>query len=151
MADSRDRFRARYGARLWHLLILVGAFALAGWVTLRLAREATAVRMLVWFVGAVIAHDLVLFPVYASIDRGLRRATRNAPSPLNHIRVPALASGLLFLVYLPGILQQGRPTFMAATGQDQQPYLWRWLAISGALFVISGLWYAARLIRRRPW
>lgn len=149
MGDSRGRFRAWYGARLWHLLVLVGAFALAGWVALRLAGEPTAVRMLVWFVGAVIAHDLVLFPIYATIDRGLRHVTRDAPSPLIHFRVPALASGLLFLVFLPGILQQGRPTFMAATGQDQQPYLGRWLAISLAFFVISGLWYVAGAIRRR--
>jgi hypothetical protein len=149
MAELRARFRAFYGAAGWHLLVLVAAFALAAWVALRLASEPTAVRILVWFVGAVIAHDLVLFPIYASVDRGLGRASRFAPSPLNHIRVPALASGLLFLVFLPGILQQGRPTFMAATGQDQQPYLGRWLAISCALFVISGLWYTVKVIRRR--
>ncbi|HEX5995708.1 MAG TPA: hypothetical protein VFY84_11250 [Jiangellales bacterium] len=150
MADLRERFRASSGAAVWHLLILVGAFALAGWVALRLAGEPAAVRMLVWFVSAVIAHDLVLFPIYATVDRGLRCATRGRPCPLNHIRVPALASGLLFLVFLPGILKQGKATYAAATGQDQQPYLGRWLGISLALFVISGLWYAARLIRRRP-
>jgi hypothetical protein len=143
MADLADRFRAFYGAAVWHLVILVGAFALAGWAALRLAGEATAVGILVWFVGAVIAHDLVLFPIYATIDRALRGATRGSPSPLNHIRVPALASGLLFLVYLPGILKQGQATYTAATGQDQQPYLGRWLAISGVLFLVSGLWYAA--------
>jgi len=150
MADLRDRFRASYGASARHLLVLLAAFALTGWVALRLAGEPAVSRIAIWFVGAVIAHDLVLFPIYATADRGLRAATRGRPSPLNHIRVPALASGLLFLVFLPGILQQGRPTFMAATGQDQQPYLGRWLAISAALFAISGLWYAARVIRRRP-
>jgi hypothetical protein len=150
MADRRDRFRDWYGARLWHLLVLVAAFALTGWVALRLAGEPAALRMAIWFVGAVVAHDLVLFPVYALVDRALRGATRGNPSALNHIRVPAVASGLLFLVFLPGILKQGRPTYLAATGQDQQPYLGRWLAISLALFLISGLWYAARAIRRRP-
>lgn len=150
MADRRDRYRVFYGGAVWHLLILVAAFALTGWVALRLAGEPAAPRMAVWFVGAVVAHDLVLFPIYASVDRAIHRATRGAPSPLNHIRVPALASGLLFLVYLPGILKQGRATYAAATGQDQKPYLGRWLAISLALFVISGLWYAARRMRRRP-
>jgi len=150
MGDLGGRFRAVYGARLWHLLVLFGAFALTGWVALRLAGEPAAPRMAVWFVGAVVAHDLVLFPIYASVDRVLLGATRRAPLPLNHIRVPALAAGLLFLVFLPGILRQGRPTYLAATGQDQQPYLWRWLGISCALFVISGLWYAARVVRRRP-
>lgn len=150
MADLGGRFRGFYGAAVWHLLFLLAAFALTAWVALRLAGEPAAVRMAIWFVGAVVAHDLVLFPVYASIDRALHRATRGAPSPLNHIRVPALASGLLFLVYFPGILKQGKGTYAAATGQDQQPYVGRWFAISIALFVISGLWYAARVIRRRP-
>lgn len=154
MADSAerfrsrygDRFRTRYGAPVRHLLVLLGCFALTGWVALRLAGEPAAVRMAVWFLGAVVAHDLVLFPVYASVDRALRAATRAAPSPLNHLRVPALASGLLFLVFLPGILRQGQATHLAATGQDQQPYLGRWLAVSGALFAVSGLWWAVRLI-----
>jgi hypothetical protein len=149
MADSRDRFRVVYGAAVWHLLILVAAFALTGWVALRLAGESTAVRMLIWFVGAVIAHDLVLFPIYASVDRALRSGIRGMPTPLNHIRVPALASGLLFLVYFPGILKQGQATYAAATGQDQQPYLGRWLTITGVLFLVSGLWYAAKAILRR--
>jgi hypothetical protein len=149
MADRRHRFRAWYGARLWHLLVLVGAFALTGWVALRLAAEPTAVRMLVWFVGAVVVHDLVLFPIYASVDRALRGVTRASPTALNHVRIPALASGLLFLVFLPGILKQGEATYTAATGQEQPPLLGRWFAISCALFVISRLWYAARVIQRR--
>jgi hypothetical protein len=149
MTDHGDRFRAFYGATVWHLLILVAAFALAGWVALRLAGEATAVRILVWFVGAVIAHDLVLFPIYATIDRALRGGAEGRPSLLSHVRVPALASGLLFLVYLPGILKQGQATYAAATGQDQGPYLGRWLPITAVLFLVSGLWYAAKVIRRR--
>ncbi|HEX7746017.1 MAG TPA: hypothetical protein VF462_12235 [Micromonosporaceae bacterium] len=63
--------------------------------------------------------------------------------------MPALASGLLFLVFLPGILRQGRATYLATAGQDQQPYLGRWLAISVAFFVASGVAYAARIILRR--
>ena len=148
MADVVSRFRAAYGAPLRHLLLLVGAFAVAGWVVLRLAGEPTAVRMLLWFVGAVIAHDLVLFPVYASADRALRatagaRRVRPAsgPSLLNHLRVPALAAALLFLVYLPGILGQGQETYRAATGQDQQPLLTRWLLASAVLVLASGVRY----------
>jgi hypothetical protein len=58
--------------------------------------------------------------------------------------VPALAAGLLFLVYLPGILRQGRETYAAATGQDQQPFLARWLLLSAALFLASGALFAIR-------
>lgn len=156
MRELGARFRTGYGANLWHLVLLVGAFAVTAWIVLRLAGEPTAGRMLLWFVGAAIAHDFVLFPVYALADRALRRAVdarragpRSRPSALNHVRFPALASGLLFLVYLPGILRQGRDTYLAATGQDQQPYLTRWLLVSAALFLLSGAWYVLRRARPR--
>ncbi|RQX15414.1 hypothetical protein DDE19_20110 [Micromonospora ureilytica] len=63
--------------------------------------------------------------------------------------MPALATGLLFLVYLPGILRQGRETYLAATGQNQHPYLARWLAITATLFLVSAVWYLIRQIRWR--
>ncbi|MFV2095006.1 hypothetical protein ACFHWS_06435 [Micromonospora sp. LOL_013] len=162
------RLRAGYGAPWWHLLLLVGCLAVAGWVVLRLAGEATAVRMLIWFVAAVIVHDLVMFPVYAAADRALLTATRSAAatrsataaqadvgngsrparlSVANHVRVPALGAALLFVVYLPGILRLGGGTFTAATGLTQQPYLTRWLLASVAMFAVSGLWLAVRLYR----
>lgn len=147
MADPGARLRRAYGAPLWHLALLVGCFAVAGWVGLRLAGEPTAGRMLLWFVGAAVAHDLVLFPAYAAVDRALRGATRtrrSGPAALNYLRVPALAGALLFLVYLPGILRQGRATYLAATGQDQQPFLGRWLVAVAVLFAASGVVYLVR-------
>ena len=156
MRELAARFRAGYGANPWHLVLVVGGFAVTAWIVLRLAGEPTTGRMLLWFVGAAIAHDFVLFPVYALADRALRRAVyarragrRSRPSGLNHVRFPVLASGLLFLVYLPGILRQGRDTYLAATGQDQRPYLTRWLLVSAAVFLLSGAWYALRRSRHR--
>ncbi|MET7949477.1 hypothetical protein [Micromonospora sp. NPDC005324] len=176
MDKPTPRFRAAYGSSHQHLVVMIACFTLTGWVTLRLSEEASAGRMLVWFVGAAVAHDLVLFPIYASADRALRgalgrpghRARENGvtagahhsmpsraeqapigPSALNHIRVPALASGLLFLVYLPGILRQGRETYLEATGQNQQPYLARWLALTATLFLVSAGWYLVRQLRSR--
>ncbi|MET8836301.1 hypothetical protein ABZV78_20595 [Micromonospora sp. NPDC004540] len=144
-------FRRAYGAAPWHLLLLAGCFAVTGWIALRLAGEASAGRMLLWFLGAVIAHDLVLFPVYASVDRALRRALGRGggPSALNHVRIPALGAGLLLLVYLPGILGLGDGTYRAATGLAPRAMLGRWLAVSGALFAASALLYAARRLARR--
>ncbi|MGN9811332.1 hypothetical protein ACTMSW_18460 [Micromonospora sp. BQ11] len=145
--------RAVYGAPLRHLLLMAGAFAVAGWVLLRIAGESTAGAILLWFVGAVVAHDLVLFPAYAAVDRVLRArvaAAVDGPSPLNHVRVPALAAGLLFLVYLPGILAQGRDTYRAATGLEREPLLGRWLLLTAALFLASGLAYGVRQWRARP-
>jgi hypothetical protein len=143
-----------YGANPLHLLALLACFALAGYVALRLAHEPLLVRILIWFLGAVVAHDLVLFPLYALADRSImaalralwpRRGTAGLIPPLNYIRVPALGAGLLFLLFFPGIIRQGQATYLAATGQTQQPYLARWLLLTAAMFAVSAVAYAIRL------
>ncbi|TDB73592.1 hypothetical protein [Micromonospora sp. KC721] len=154
-------FRRRYGATAGHLLLLLGCFAVAGWVALRLAAEPTAGRMLLWFLGAVILHDLLLFPAYALVDRALRTILaggrpstghpagrgRPRPSALNHVRVPTLAAGLLLLVYLPGVLGWGDSTYSAATGLQPRPMLARWVALTGVLFAASAAVYVLRRLR----
>ncbi|SCG76879.1 hypothetical protein [Micromonospora coxensis] len=155
MAD----FRRRYGAAPWHLLLLFGCFAVTGGIALRLAGEPTAGRMLLWFLGAVVVHDLLLFPAYALADRVLRAilhrdvapgrrgewpARGGRPSALNHVRVPALAAGLLLLVYLPGVFGLGGDTYSAATGLAPRPLLYRWLALTGVLFAGSAALYTLR-------
>ena len=158
MRSLFDRVRRTYGANPLHLLALLACFALAGYVALRLVHEPLPVRILIWFVGAVIAHDLVLFPLYALADRSImaalralwpRRGTARLVPPLNYIRVPALGAGLLFLLFFPGIIRQGRATYMGATGQNQQPYLSRWLLLSTAMVAVSAVTYAIRLRQAR--
>jgi uncharacterized membrane protein YdjX (TVP38/TMEM64 family) len=96
----------------------------------------------------------VLFPLYALVDRVLsarvsRRPDRHkmAVRARNHIRVPALGSALTLLVFLPGIIKQGAPTYLAATGQTQQPFLGRWLLLTAAMFGASAAVYAVRVAR----
>jgi hypothetical protein len=157
MGELLARLRAGYGAGPRHLVVVAVAFVLTGWVALRLAGEASAGRMLLWFVGAVVAHDLVLFPVYAAADRALGAIVRaragradGRVALLNHLRVPALASALLFVIFSPGILRLGETTHLAASGQDQRPYLSRWLFLTAALFLLSAATYALRrLVSRR--
>ncbi|MEU4679996.1 hypothetical protein [Micromonospora sp. NPDC023737] len=168
MREALARMRATYGAGPRHLLVLLLCFVVTGWVAMRVAGEATAGRMLLWFIGAVILHDLVLFPVYALVDRVLRgavgvpaRVSAAAPGRsearrsdvrlalLNHVRVPALGSALLFLVYLPGVLGWGADTYRAATAQERVPFLGRWLAVTGILFLISAVVWAIRWARWR--
>ncbi|WP_370462818.1 hypothetical protein [Mycobacterium sp. Marseille-P9652] len=109
----------------------------------------------VWLAAAVIAHDLVLFPLYALADRALFVGARPSRQPeisaRNHIRVPALGAGLTLLVFLPGIIRQGEATYQAATGQNQDPFLARWALLTAAMFATSALVYLARLLvaRRR--
>jgi hypothetical protein len=66
---------------------------------------------------------------------------------LNHVRIPAALSLLLLVVYLPLILRVDPDRYMDTTGLSLDLYLGRWLLISAALFLISGVVYAIRLRR----
>ncbi len=71
---------------------------------LAVADPPAALRTALWFGGAVVVHDLVLFPLYALADRGLialARRGRGRVSVLGHLRVPLTLSGLLLLIFLP--------------------------------------------------
>lgn len=157
----RSAFARLYGSHPIHLLTMIAGFALLGYV-IAVIRPVTLWNphvwwqsIIVWFAAAVVAHDLVLFPAYAFVDRLLSR-TRARPAParaeapvLNYLRVPALGAGLTLLVFLPGIVKQGAATYRAATGQTQDPFLGRWLLLTAAMFAVSAAIYAARLIRAR--
>jgi len=155
------RFTAFYGSNPLHLLSSVAAWALAGYVVTLLGPQALWnfkvwwQSIAVWFVAAIIAHDLVLFPLYALADRSVTvalksvrgRWARPSPqvSPLNYLRVPTLATGLSLLLFFPGIIRQGEFSYSASTGQNQQPFFGRWLLLVAALYGLSALAYAARL------
>lgn len=157
MPEPARRFAAIYGSRPLHLLTMLSGFALLGYV-LATFKPATLWNpgtwwqsIAVWLAAAVIAHDLMLFPLYALADRMLAAGIGRAPGPYpnisarNHIRVPALGAGLTLLIFLPGIIEQGAPTYHAATGQTQQPFLGRWLLLTAAMFAVSAICYAVRL------
>jgi hypothetical protein len=143
------RLAIRYGARPAHLLVMLACFALTGHAGWFLLGDPALLRVLAWFVGAAVVHDLVLFPLYALADRLLCRLPRGRVPLVNHVRVPLLGAGLTFLVFLPGIVRQGEATHLAATGLDQQPYLGRWLGLAAAMVALSALVYAVRLARAR--
>lgn len=154
------RIRNLYGAGPLHLLAMVACFSLVGYGVYVLGpaqlwnTEVWWQSIAVWFIGAAVLHDLVMFPLYALADRAfvslvaVLRGRGSMPlgvSPLNYIRVPALASALTFIVFFPGIVRQGAATYFAATGQTQDPFLQRWLLLTGALFSVSAVCYAIRL------
>jgi hypothetical protein len=148
------RFRASYGAGPLHLVVMLASLLLAAYAVLVLGLDELFdpdswwQSIAVWFVGAAIAHDLLLFPTYALGDRLLtaRPKPHRPVTALNHVRVPLLATGLTFLVFFPGILQQGSETHLRASGLTQDPYLERWLLLSTSFFVVSGVVYAIRRI-----
>jgi hypothetical protein len=128
------------------LIALIASFALAAAALAHFLDTGAPINIVAWFVGAIIGHDLILFPLYAALDRIAGRLEPKTRVPVvNHIRVPALLSGLLLLVYFPLILRLSAPVYEKTTGLNPQVYLGRWLAITAALFVVSAVAYAVRL------
>lgn len=119
--------------------------------------------------------SLLLFPLYSLADLSVRRllprrATGTSDRPagrdgagvrhvsagtapqgppvINYVRVPAPFSLLLLLlVWFPLILGLSSAEYHWASDLSTAPYLWRWLAVTGAMFTISAVSYALRLRR----
>lgn len=154
---TRHRLAARLGDPL-ALLALLGCFALAGYAASRVVAAGPWLGIAVWFVGAAIGHDLILYPLYALADTRAQGRLRRRDHPLsavadvpwlNYLRVPAGISLLLLLVWFPMILGADTGPYRGATGLGAGVYLGHWLAVTGVLFLTSSVAYAVRL-RRRP-
>jgi hypothetical protein len=156
-----DRLRTAYGASPLHALAVVASFAVAGYGFLRIAQSPSALGTFVWFAAAIFAHDLLAFPLYSTLNLIAHRSlvepsdewleSRRVPA-INHLRVPAILSGVAFLMFFPLILGLDSARYAADTGLDVDVFLGRWLGICAALFLGSALIYAIRLRRagRQP-
>jgi hypothetical protein len=146
-----------YGAGPLHLLSLLACFALVGYVVTRIHAEGGWFRIALWFVLALVAHDLILWPLYALADRSAIRLAHRRPEHLprvpwiNHVRVPAVISGVLLGMFFPLIFRVSDRYYSRVSGMSESPYLGHWLLVTGILFAGSAVIYAIRLGRaRRP-
>lgn len=146
-------FRRHYGAGPLHLLGLLAAFAVAGYVASRIAGVPLAMRIGIWFVAGVVAHDLLLWPLYTVVDRVAVVAARRHPERLpkvpwiNHLRVPVVLSAVWLMISFPLVLRLTPGSYRSATGLTADIYLGRWLLLSAIAFVASAVIYAIRLGR----
>jgi hypothetical protein len=150
----RPRLGLRYGAGPLHLIALLASFALAAAAVVGfLDRPGDVVGVLIWLGAAAVLHDVVLLPFYSLLDRLsvgwlARSRVRHAglPSrsvnPVPYIRIPAVLSGLLLLVFFPVILGLGRHAEFVASAIAEHGYLVRWLLVTGVMFIISGAAFA---------
>ncbi|MGH3773856.1 MAG: hypothetical protein ACRDRW_21115 [Pseudonocardiaceae bacterium] len=135
-----------------HLLALLASFVVAGYAGIRLL-AGNPIGIGAWFFGSAVAHDAVLFPLYAGLDAALVLLLRRHPAWasvagvrwLNYLRVPAMVSALLLLVWSPLILRVSETAYHAASTLSAQPFLSRWLAVTAALFAISAATLAVRV------
>jgi hypothetical protein len=145
-------FRDVYGTGPLHLIAVVASLALAGYAVIEIAGRPAPLNFAIWFGLAIVAHDLVAFPLYSLLGaiagRALPPSSEAGGLALNHVRVPALLSGLALVVWFPLILGLDEEQFAAATGLSADPYLGRWLLLTAALFAASGLLLALRLRAR---
>lgn len=134
--------KARYGASPLHLLAHLAALALAAWALAQALQLGNAQRIVVWLVGAVVLHDLVLWPAYTALDRLARRGRPAAWA--TYVRVPAGISGVLLLVFFPVMCGKGEAAYTRVSGTAWEGYAERWLLVSGVLFLASAALYVAR-------
>jgi hypothetical protein len=145
--------RRRYGASRRHLLAHVATLAAIAYALVQAFQPRFAPKpfnLALWLIAGALLHDLVLLPAYSAVDAGLRRVPGRAA---NFVRVPAMLSGITLLVYAPRILDRQPQNTVRSLGHPPADYLGRWLALTAALFALSGLAYAvraARAARRRP-
>ena len=143
-------FRRLYGASPWHLVALLAMLVVAGYTASRVLGDPALLRIAIWFVGAAVVWDLVLGPLLGLADLGLRAGLRRGRVPLlNYVRVPALLSGLLLVMFAPLVLQRSEGVYAAKTGLSQDPYLARWLAVTAVLFVLSAVAWVLAARRAR--
>ena len=146
-------FRRHYGAGPLHLLSLVACLAFAGYVASRiLAGPGSHTDP-----GVVRRRGRRPRPgPVAALRRGRpgRRPGR-PPSPRPTARGavdqppagPAVLSAVLLAVSFPLVFRWSEPTYHAASGLTEAPYLGRWLLVTGSAFGVSAVLYAVRVGR----
>lgn len=152
----RVSFRRLYGASPKHLATHLIAFALVAFAFDQIFAGGGVKQLLIWYFGLVIVHDLIFVPAYTGLDRGLGvllsrlSARRRARVPMiNHVRAPAVISGLLLIIYAPLISGQAGSWYFDVSGRPLEHYLRNWLLITVALFIGSGFIYALRVGRAK--
>lgn len=152
----RVSFRRLYGASPKHLAVHLIAFAIVAFALDQIFASGGVKQLLIWYFGLVIAHDLIFVPAYTGLDRIAGALLSRLPTRswagvpiINHVRAPALISGLLLIIYAPLISGQAGSWYFGVSGRPLEHYLRNWLLITAALFTGSGLIYALRVGRHR--
>jgi hypothetical protein len=139
--------RRSYGASPVHLLAHLVLLPLVGWAILQVLDFRGARDVVVWFVAALILHDLVALPAYSALDRVAQRARVRGVPIVNHLRVPAVVGAVSLLVFFPLILGRSTGSLRYLSGVEPTGYLGRWLLLVAAAFVASAVVLGVRLAR----
>ena len=126
----------RYGRVFWTLLPVGGL--LIAWGVLGLLRQAASTapaNWLAWFLGGLLAHDLLIAPAILAV--GL--ATRHLPNALRPpVRTALIVSGTLVLLSVPLLLGYGRATQPGNTSVLPGNYPLNLTIVLTAVWIIAG-------------
>jgi hypothetical protein len=151
----RVGLRRLYGAGPRHLFGYLVAFGISAYAFARILSDGGVSGLVFWLLVLVVAHDLIFVPAYVAVDHILRRAIARVPLPnagipaINHVRAPALISGLLLIIYSPLITGLAGRWYFTLSGRHLTGYLRNWLLITAGLFLASALIYVLRVARAR--
>jgi hypothetical protein len=148
------RLRRIYGAGPGHLVVSLLGLAVAGYGLVRIAQHPGAGRVFAYLVAAVVAHDVLLLPLYTLAYRAAWRAGRVGADPrrlavFRHLLVPSVLAGTLLLVWFPLVL--ALPTFHGILTTSVGVFAPRWVLVTAGLFGASALVYGLRALRTRGW
>jgi hypothetical protein len=137
----------RYGRLFWALLPVGGllmAWGLAG--LFRDAASTVPASWLRWFLGGLLAHDLLLAPAVLAVGLAVRRLPPALQAPA---RAALIVSGTLGLMSVPLLLGYGRATQPGNVSLLPGDYP-RSLAITaGAVWAAAAAWALLGLLSRR--
>lgn len=94
-----------YNSKVFLPSLLLGWIAIAFGIQQLMTSRVDGLEWSVWFVGAIIAHDMILAPVVFGIGAGLRRVVPGRL--LAPLQGGLIASGMLLLFALPGLSGRG--------------------------------------------
>ncbi len=138
--------RRLYGSTPLHLIGNLLALALAGYAIAQILGIRSSGNAIVWLVGAILLHDVVLWPIYSGADTVGRRVLGGA---VNYVRVPLGLSLMLALAFASTLLRKGETVYHRVSGLAWgDGYVTRWLVVSAALFLVSGVVYLLRRSKR---
>lgn len=149
-------FRKAYGASPLHLLAVIASFTVAGYGFFMIFKSPAPESTLLFFGLAIVAHDMIAFPLYSTLNFVAGR-TAGAAEPkavaevgdpaINYLRVPFIVSAISFVMFFPLILGLSADRYSASTGLDIGVFLGRWLGICAVVFTASAILYAVKLRR----
>jgi len=150
------RFRNLYGASPLHLMAVIASFLIATYAFTRIVAAPGPISTMTFFIFAIFAHDAIAFPLYSGLnwianrsigDRASYWMAERRVQPVNYLRIPAVISAFLFLLYFPLILGLSASRYEKSTGLSSDVFMGRWLGICAALFTISAIAYAIQVRR----